>query len=203
METCETSPKKALTSRKEEPKETRLRRLISLQEGFRKHLVSLFRAQGRNVGVATIDSYGLNALESCAKYDHATRSLRTYQTCLPLTEDASSTEFLATFPRSGMIVSGTLYPLAPLVRLTKEIESGLLPTPSGTSNHGQNHVMGRLDEWGGSSNPFRGTENGKIRCASFEEWMMGFPTGWTELTHCATPSCPKSPTSFLKESTTL
>jgi hypothetical protein len=26
---------------------------------------------------------------------------------------------------------------------------GLLPTPSGTSNHGKNHVAGRIDEWGG------------------------------------------------------
>jgi hypothetical protein len=61
-----------------------------------------------------------------------------------------------------------------------------LPTPSGTSNYGQNHVMGRLDEWGGSSNPLRGTEIGKVRCASFEEWMMGWPTGWSALTPSAT-----------------
>lgn len=53
-----------------------------------------------------------------------------------------------------------------------------LPTPSGCSNGGKNHVVGRLDEWGGSSNPFRGTEVGKKRCASFEAWMMGYPTVW-------------------------
>lgn len=53
-----------------------------------------------------------------------------------------------------------------------------LPTPSGCSNGGKNHVVGRLDEWGGSSNPFRGTEIGKVRCASFEAWMMGFPMEW-------------------------
>jgi hypothetical protein len=53
-----------------------------------------------------------------------------------------------------------------------------LPTPSGCSNGGKNHVVGRLDEWGGSSNPFRGTEDGKKRCASFEAWMMGYPTAW-------------------------
>jgi hypothetical protein len=49
-------------------------------------------------------------------------------------------------------------------------------------NGGKNHTVGRLDEWGGSSNPFRGTEIGKVRCASFEEWMMGLPIGWTALT---------------------
>ena len=53
-----------------------------------------------------------------------------------------------------------------------------LPTPSGCSNHGKNNVMGRLDEWGGSSNPWRGTEIGKVRCASFEAWMMGYPMEW-------------------------
>jgi DNA (cytosine-5)-methyltransferase 1 len=52
--------------------------------------------------------------------------------------------------------------------------------------------LGRLDEWGGSSNPFRGTEIGKVRCASFEEWMMGLPIGWTGLTPSETPSSRKS-----------
>ncbi|AUQ74732.1 hypothetical protein PhaeoP71_01871 [Phaeobacter piscinae] len=56
-----------------------------------------------------------------------------------------------------------------------------LPTPSGCSNGGKNHVVGRLDEWGGSSNPFRGTEVGKKRCGSFEAWMMGYPMVWASL----------------------
>lgn len=63
-----------------------------------------------------------------------------------------------------------------------------LPTPSGCSNGGKNHVVGRLDEWGGSSNPFRGTEIGKKRCASFEAWMMGFPTAWVSPTVLGTLS---------------
>lgn len=56
-----------------------------------------------------------------------------------------------------------------------------LPTPSGCSNGGKNHVVGRLDEWGGSSNPFRGTGDGRARCGSFEAWMMGYPTEWASL----------------------
>jgi hypothetical protein len=39
--------------------------------------------------------------------------------------------------RSGMTRSGTAYPLPPLARLTGEIESGLLPTPS-ASSYGSN-----------------------------------------------------------------
>lgn len=85
-----------------------------------------------------------------------------------------------------------LFQLVPSAPRTVETGSGLLPTPSGTSSHGKNHAMGRLDEWGGSSNPWRGTEIGKVRCASFEEWMMGFPTGWTELTVSETPSSRRS-----------
>jgi hypothetical protein len=36
---------------------------------------------------------------------------------------------------------------------TSATGSGSLPTPSGTSNHGRNHVAGRLDEWGGQQQP--------------------------------------------------
>jgi hypothetical protein len=54
----------------------------------------------------------------------------------------------------------------------------ILPTPSGTSNHGKNHVAGRLDEWGGNSNPFRGTNLGRVHCPAFEYWVMGYPEAW-------------------------
>ena len=66
-----------------------------------------------------------------------------------------------------------------------------LPTPSGTSNHGKNHVAGRMDEWGGSSNPFRGTPIGKLHCPSFEFWMMGIPAAWASLMRPAMLSTPR------------
>ena len=66
-------------------------------------------------------------------------------------------------------------------------DSGLLHTPSGVSHNN----MGRLDEWGGQRNPFRGTQLGKTRCATFEEWMMGYPIGWTDLKDCETQSSRK------------
>lgn len=75
---------------------------------------------------------------------------------------------------------------------TKGIERGYLPTPSGTSNHGKNHVAGRLDEWGGSSNPFRGTSLGKVHCPAFELWVMGYPDQWAQLMPPATLSSRKS-----------
>jgi len=112
-----------------------------------------------------------------AKYDPATHSLRTAQCSL----FGDLTECYVTLPRWGLMRDGALY-LPPTVALPmREKESGLLPTPSGV-NAGKNHVMGRLDEMGGSSNMWRGSEIGKVRCASFEEWMMGWPTGWSAQT---------------------
>jgi hypothetical protein len=67
-----------------------------------------------------------------------------------------------------------------------------LPTPSDTSNHGKSHVAGRLDEWGGSSNPFRGTEIGKVHSPGFELWVMGYPAAWRELMPPAMPSSRRS-----------
>lgn len=83
--------------------------------------------------------------------------------------------------------------LAASARSTVGLDSGLLPTPSGTSNHGKNHVAGRLDEWGGSSNPFRGTNLGKVHCPAFEFWVMGYGEAWQRLMQPETPSSPKSP----------
>lgn len=69
---------------------------------------------------------------------------------------------------------------------------GSLPTPSGTSNHGKNHVSGRIDEWGGSSNYFRGKEGGNEHLPGFELWTMGFPEEWRLLMPPAMPSSRKS-----------
>lgn len=80
-------------------------------------------------------------------------------------------------------------------RTTRDPGSISLPTPSGTSNHGKNHVSGRLDEWGGSSNPFRGMSLGRVHCPAFELWVMGYPDVWLRRTALETPSCRKSPQS--------
>lgn len=135
----------------------------------------------------SVPAYGDGVAVPFAWYDRSTQSWRTWQRSL----DGGWEPWSGTWPRSGMTRNGIAYQLPTLVPRTKGIGSGLLPTPSGV-NGGRNHVMGRLDEWGGSSNPFRGTEIGKVRCASFEEWMMGVPTGHTELTPSETPLSRKS-----------
>ena len=80
---------------------------------------------------------------------------------------------------------------ASALRISDNAFTGL-PTPSGTSNHGKNHVAGRLDEWGGSSNPFRGTSLGRTHSPAFELWIMGLPAAWREQMPPATPSSHKS-----------
>lgn len=121
---------------------------------------------------------------SLSSLDQSTFSWRTYQDLF----DQPSQESQPTFPESGMTLNGYLYQLPSLGLIINDGDGGgLLPTPNGTSNHGKNHVSGRLDEWGGSSNPWRGTEIGKVHCAAFEEWMLGLPIKWTELTEYETP----------------
>jgi hypothetical protein len=64
------------------------------------------------------------------------------------------------------------------VRLTEFLHRKMMPTPTA----GNDHSGGRLDEWGGSTNPFRGTEIGHLRLnPSWVEELMGWTTGWTDL----------------------
>jgi hypothetical protein len=76
---------------------------------------------------------------------------------------------------------GELLAQTPAACLTGGKEFGLLPTPSGV-NAGKNHTMGRIDEWGGSSNSLRGTVIGYLCLPEFEEMVMGWPITWTALT---------------------
>lgn len=157
-------------------------------------LASLHRAPGRCVEVltSTTGGSGRRSLESSAKHDPSTQSWRTQQVCFQWTEAEPSQESYLNFTPSGMIYGGKLWELTPLVRFTAGKDSGsLLPTPSGV-NGGTNHTAGRLDEWGGNSNPFRGTKYQRVRCAAFEEWMMGLDIHHTALTPSETPSSRKS-----------
>lgn len=77
-------------------------------------------------------------------------------------------------------------PRAQVPRIDVTGSGGMLPTPSGTSNHGKNHVSGRIDEWGGSCNYFRGTADGNKHLPGFELWTMGYPDAWRRLMPPAT-----------------
>jgi len=67
-----------------------------------------------------------------ASFDRPTSSWRTSQLCLMAQLSGQGdglAEFWGTWPRSGMMRSGTAYQLPTLAPLTSEIASGLLPTP--------------------------------------------------------------------------
>lgn len=98
--------------------------------------VSPIVKQGSDSAPRTSAIYGLSVREHCGNYDQQLRSLRTCQGSLLLTEDDSLTEYLATFPRQGMMRNGKLYRLSTLERRTSGKESGssvikeTFPTPN-------------------------------------------------------------------------
>lgn len=112
-----------------------------------------------------------------AKLDRATSSWRTRQCSLLADLDV----FSETWPKWGMMRGGVCWELTPVDFRIIEPECGWLPTPSGV-NGGRNNTMGRVDEWGGSSNPLRGTPIGKALSPNFEEIVMGWPIEWTAQT---------------------
>lgn len=66
-----------------------------------------------------------------ARYDRDSSSLRTWQHSL----GGDSTPFCVTLPRSGMMRNGTVYQLAPLVRLTAATGYSSWPTPNARDWH--------------------------------------------------------------------
>ena len=82
----------------------------------------------------------------------------------------------------GMSIARREKGMAP-EHLTEAVK--MCPTPSEkcwtpTACQGKNR--GRLDEWGGKGNRFRGTEEGRGQLnPTWVEWLMGWPLGWTDL----------------------
>jgi hypothetical protein len=106
-----------------------------LAEGVTLHMGDarvILPTLARADAVVTDPPYGVNKAAwdekypVLARYDRATSSWKTSQLCL----EGDYQSFSETWPRSGMIRSGTAYQLPPLAPLTKEIGSGLWPTPN-------------------------------------------------------------------------
>ncbi len=73
--------------------------------------------------------YGQSAPVFLGSFSPDTPSLKTSQTCLMENGELGLSEYSGTFPRSGMMRSGTVYQLPNLARTTTEIGSGYWPTP--------------------------------------------------------------------------
>lgn len=127
------------------------------------------------------DSSGMSSV-SFATWSPSTCGWRTAQPSLLV----ESTSYSGKWPSWGSMRNGECFERPTLGSITSGRACGSsLPTPSGV-NGGRNHTMGRVDEWGGSSNPLRGTVIGSMCLPEFEELVMGWPIGWTELTPFAT-----------------
>jgi len=123
--------------------------------------------------------------ESLARWDRATSSWKTRQ-CL-LFED--STESLETLPSWGSMRGGELLALEPLELFTEETESGLLATPTardwkdcGTKTAPPSRPKHSEQTLGQQL----GVKIGLAPQPAFAEWMMGWPSGWTDLQPLAT-----------------
>lgn len=203
---------------------------------------ALAKAQGR--------ASGQSAPVLLGRFDPITQSLKTSQHSLLENQGNGLSEFYGTYPRSGMMRSGTVYQLPNLARTITEIGSGLLPTPrvleviehpmkqaarlgdrtgkrpnnlqsmakfdlfpkqylptpvSSDATTGQ--IIGKNDTFkmtkkGNMSNPClqRRIEKGKQLMLSqvvhptsgklnpnWVEWLMGYPTGHTDLKDSETP----------------
>ena len=130
---------------------------------------------------ATSDTCGPSLPESWASYDPATRSWKTWQ----VTFLSDLEPFLETFPTSGTMRNGRLYPRAPWVPHIHGSECSLLPTPNAVmvknwsydrqrciaraEKHQVDLCMVAITEWHGRLNP------------EFCETVMGFPQGHTAI----------------------
>ena len=164
----------------------------------------IFRPQEKCEGLTATDpDSGKNTPALLASWSHDTRLWKTSQLSL----FGGLSEFSGTWPRSGILRNGIAFQLDPLVRLTDETGSGYWPTPmaheGGTGPvsltgaiSGKFHMTldraVELDRLHDDSNPVAMTfetyrnDGGKLN-PNWIEWLMGYPTGWTEIEDWGTP----------------
>ena len=144
---------------------------------------------------------GANVPVCLGKFDLNTPSLKTSQICWQDSGELGFDEYCGTFPRSGLMLNGTVYQLPNLAMTITEIGSGLLPTPSARDGKDLSRTR-----------PFCAALKRKTPSlttmllqnnlhwtlvVNAYEAMMGYPQNHTEIEsiNSAMPSCRKSPKS--------
>jgi len=133
------------------------------------------RTRGSNVAWRTRAGSGPRSLMSSLQYDPATSSWKMLQ--LWSETGALSDGFSPTFTDWGSMRNGRLSPHAPWVHHIHETDCSLWLTPTARDHKGYTMRSGesicnqlrRLYGGSGSPNP------------EWIEWLMGYPSGWTEL----------------------
>ena len=183
---------------------TKWDRLMLLRGACR---ASLHQLSAKCAELSTQDGSGPKPLEWFAELDQTTGCLKTRQASLNLTEEGPGTLLSLDFPRSGMIVSGKLYPQQPLVlAISESVSSCLLPTPTardwkdtpgmakmatnpdGTQRKRCDMLARRIFAQLPSTPPSSTRLN-----PLFGLWLMGYPQGWLKPLYDAleTPSSRK------------
>jgi hypothetical protein len=123
---------------------------------------------------------GLSLRGWFAKWSQDSLSWKTSQRCLL----EGWTEFLGRWPRSGLMRNGIVYrlaTLAPISGVTEFLSSPIVPSPVACDGKGS----GRLRDERGANNNLRDWFNANYRFvyppARCNEYLMGFPIGWTDL----------------------
>ena len=119
--------------------------------------------------------------ELLAKFDPDTALWKTAQ-CLLLEDSEQSLEI---WPRWGSMRNGECYQQPMLVQITKEKESGLLPTPLARDGKGPRSIQALKNAGRGKTNSLpdylKVQKNWQYPPVVIVEYMMGWPQGWTDL----------------------
>ena len=162
--------------------------------------VRTYHAQAKEQESKEADrGYGQKWHELSARYDPNTHSWKTHRSLFQ--EDLQP--YSVTLPRWGMMQDGVLYQHPTLERPIGGIESGWLPTPctvdsgsmfnrSASSGAALRPTLGamakhnmwptpRTRDWTGSGKDCLDKAVGGQLNPPWVEWLMGWPTGWTDL----------------------
>ena len=119
--------------------------------------------------------------ELLAKFDPDTALWKTAQ--CSLLEDLEQS--LEIWPRWGSMRNGECYQQPMLVQITKEKESGLLPTPLARDGKGPRSIKALKNAGRGKTNSLpdylKVQKNWQYPPVVIVEYMMGWPQGWTDL----------------------
>ena len=133
------------------------------------------------------DTCGLGFNKPLAHFDPNTASWKMCVDTLPLVEPP----LLETLPPSGMTRNGALFQQPAWEPITDATGSSLWPTPRAALGDARNHTVyarstdkpQNLENKVGTADP--SAIGGKLN-PTWVEWLMGFPTGWTDLEDSAT-----------------
>lgn len=126
--------------------------------------------------------FSTNSCESFAWWDQSTLCWRMWQRCLL----EGWTKFSERLPRMGTMRNGRLYQRKAWVRRTDATEcssSDIWPTPTTSNAKGasKKRYFGSPEYRGNLDEAVRTSEHSSQLNPVWVEWLMGFPSGWTDL----------------------